>query len=201
MYLVVSNISKRPNIRSLLLTAAAFGCTGVFIVGQRQFDMSPDGPDLPGQIKTCVQEGRMVIRRFEKWHECVLYLKENNVQLVGVEIHEDAQNINDFVAQEPTADVAFLMGNEGQGLNAKQMDSCDAFVIISQYGGGTASLNVNVAASIVLHRFHEYQRTRQRKNCVDCNSGYKTPRRTSRDSTHITSRDSTHNASYADKLF
>jgi tRNA G18 (ribose-2'-O)-methylase SpoU len=160
MYLVVSNISKRPNIRSLLLTAAAFGCNGVFVVGQRQFDMSPDGPDIPGQIKTCVKEGRIAIRRFDKWNECILYLKENNIKLMGVEIHEDAQNIDDFVAQEPTADVAFLMGNEGQGLSEKQMNSCDAFVVISQYGGGTASLNVNVAASIVLHRFHEYQRTR-----------------------------------------
>jgi tRNA G18 (ribose-2'-O)-methylase SpoU len=163
MYLVVSNISKRPNIRSLLRTAAAFGCSGVFVVGQRQFDMSPDGTDLPGQIKNCIRQGRMVIRRFDKWHECVRYLKEHNIQLVGVEIDQDAQNINDFVAQEPTTDVAFLMGNEGHGLNSKQMESCEAFVVIPQYGGGTASLNVNVAASIVLHRFHEYQQTRRRK--------------------------------------
>jgi tRNA G18 (ribose-2'-O)-methylase SpoU len=163
MYLVVSNISKRPNIRSLLLTAAAFGCSGVFVVGQRQFDTSPDGTDVPGQIKNCIRQGRMVIRHFDKWHECILYLKEHNIQLVGVEIHQDAINLDVFVAQEPTSDVAFLMGNEGQGLSAKQMDSCDAFVIISQYGGGTASLNVNVAASIVLHRFHEYQQIRQRK--------------------------------------
>lgn len=160
MYLVVSNISKRPNIRSLLRTAAAFGCSGVFVVGQRQFDMSPDGTDLLGQIKNCIRQGKMVIRRFEKWHECVRYLREHNIQLVGVEIHEDAQNINDFVAQDRTTAVAFLLGNEGHGLNAKQMDSCEAFVVISQYGGGTASLNVNVAASIVLHRFYEYQQSR-----------------------------------------
>ena len=30
---------------------------------------------------------------------------------------------------------------------------CDFFVYIPQYGGGTASLNVTVAASIVLHHF------------------------------------------------
>ena len=38
MYLVLTNISKRPNVRSLFLTAAAFGCEGVFVVGQRTFD-------------------------------------------------------------------------------------------------------------------------------------------------------------------
>lgn len=161
MYLVLSNISKSPNIRSLLLTAAAFGCAGVFVVGQPLFDMSTEGTDLPRQIKDHVKEGRMFIKRFDKWRECTSYLKEHDIELVGIEIHKEAQNIEDFVAQEPSRDVAFLPGNEGQGLNQKQMDSCDAFFIISQFGSGTASLNVNVATSIILHRFHEYQRSLQ----------------------------------------
>lgn len=160
MYLVVSCISKKLNVRSLLLTAAAFGCAGVFVVGQRQFDMTPEGRDLPRQLHSCVgKEGRMPITRFGKWQECILYLQSKGIQLVGVEIHIDAVNIEEFVAQLPTQDVAFLMGNEGDGLHMKQLKSCDAFVMISQYGGGTASLNVSVAASIVLHRFHQYQQS------------------------------------------
>jgi tRNA C32,U32 (ribose-2'-O)-methylase TrmJ len=42
---------------------------------------------------------------------------------------------------------------QGQGLSEKQIQLCDGFVYISQYGEGTASLNVAVAASIVLHNF------------------------------------------------
>ena len=42
---------------------------------------------------------------------------------------------------------------QGQGLNAKQLALCDAFVYIPQHGAGTASLNVAVAAAIVLHHF------------------------------------------------
>ncbi|BBG93251.1 tRNA/rRNA methyltransferase SpoU family protein [Prunus dulcis] len=41
----------------------------------------------------------------------------------------------------------------GTGLSAKELEICDFFVYIPQYGGGTASLNVTVAASIVLHQF------------------------------------------------
>jgi len=41
-------------------------------------------------------------------------------------------------------------------MTAKQMSFCDGFVRISQYGGGTASLNVSVAASLVLHRFFHW---------------------------------------------
>ncbi|XLR31831.1 hypothetical protein S83_059731, partial [Arachis hypogaea] len=42
---------------------------------------------------------------------------------------------------------------KGTGLSAKECEIYDFFVYIPQYGGGTASLNVTVAASIVLHHF------------------------------------------------
>eukprot|EP00658_Telonema_sp_P-2_P034255 TRINITY_DN2501_c0_g1_i3.p3 TRINITY_DN2501_c0_g1~~TRINITY_DN2501_c0_g1_i3.p3 ORF type:complete len:104 (+),score=18.64 TRINITY_DN2501_c0_g1_i3:640-951(+) len=48
---------------------------------------------------------------------------------------------------------AFMMGNEGQGLSEKQMEVCDHFVRICQYSDATASLNVNIACSIVLHHY------------------------------------------------
>lgn len=43
---------------------------------------------------------------------------------------------------------------------AEQMDACDGFIRIAQYGGGTASLIVNVAANFVMHRLHIWSRTR-----------------------------------------
>jgi tRNA C32,U32 (ribose-2'-O)-methylase TrmJ len=42
---------------------------------------------------------------------------------------------------------------QGSGLSDKEMEICDSFVYIPQNGPGTASLNVTVAASIVLHQF------------------------------------------------
>ena len=42
---------------------------------------------------------------------------------------------------------------QGTGLSQGQVQLCDTFVYIQQYGAGTASLNVSVAASIVLHHF------------------------------------------------
>ena len=38
-------------------------------------------------------------------------------------------------------------------MNAAQTAICDGFLYIPQYGGGTASLNVTVAASIIMHSF------------------------------------------------
>jgi hypothetical protein len=53
----------------------------------------------------------------------------------------------------PCLDVVLLMvGNEGSGMNSKQLAVCDSFAYISQYGRGMASLNVAVALAIVLER-------------------------------------------------
>lgn len=71
--------------------------------------------------------------------------------MLGVEICEGAQPVSRGQAfRGPTA---FMLGNEGQGMSERQMSLCDRFVYIPQFGPGTASLNVAVAASIVLHEF------------------------------------------------
>jgi len=155
MYLVITNISKRANVRALLSTAAAFGCKKVLVVGQKSFDIDSEGPDIPGHIREHVKLGGLPIQRFASWEDCTSSLRERKIRLVGVEIHKEARPIESFLDM---IDTAFLMGNEGQGLSIKQMDSCDAFVRVPQYGGGTASLNVYVATGIILHRFHHWQR-------------------------------------------
>eukprot|EP00985_Skeletonema_marinoi_P031323 scaffold37627_cov139-Skeletonema_marinoi.AAC.1 len=128
-----------------------------------------------------IRRGKMTIIRFDKLEECVEHIKslpccqteeqqvqdvDNNsiqnsnnskptIQIIGVEIDPSSVNLEN----EPfTNSTAFMMGNEGQGMTKKQMSVCDGFVRISQYGGGTASLNVSVAAGLVLHRFFHWSR-------------------------------------------
>jgi tRNA G18 (ribose-2'-O)-methylase SpoU len=162
MHLVLTNISKRPNIRALLLTAAAFDCQSVLVVGQRQFDF--EGADLPRQLKgegVAVAKNNFPILRFPKWQDLVDHLHEQSIRLVGVEIHPQAIHLEHY---EGKGKLAFLMGNEGQGIHEKHMKACDEFVIISQFGTGTASLNVYCACSIVLERVSQCQRQRRIAN-------------------------------------
>ena len=89
------------------------------------------------------------------------------IPIVGVEIDPSSVNLEG----EPfTTSVAFMMGNEGSGMTAKQMSVCDKFIRISQYGGGTASLNVSVAAGLVMHRFYHWSRgdVVVKKYCDSC---------------------------------
>jgi tRNA(Leu) C34 or U34 (ribose-2'-O)-methylase TrmL len=172
--LIITNISKRANVRSLLQVGVAFGCSKLLIVGQKAFNFTftSDGDDtivstdIPKHLLPIFASGVVTIERFEKWQNCVSYLQEHAITLVGVEIHKDAKTIQEICNHltvssgnnNASSDVAFLMGNEGTGLQEKQMNSCDMFCRIPQYGNGTASLNVYVAASIVLYYFHQYQR-------------------------------------------
>ncbi|TFJ87495.1 hypothetical protein NSK_000847 [Nannochloropsis salina CCMP1776] len=96
--------------------------------------------------------------------ECRDQLREQNVQIWGVEIGEAAVNVEEIPwatsaskwEKEGRGGIALLLGNEGTGMSARQARVCDGFVYISQYGQGTASLNVAVAGSIVMHRFSEW---------------------------------------------
>jgi tRNA G18 (ribose-2'-O)-methylase SpoU len=156
--LIIYNISKYNNIRALFQVGLAFGCQTIYVVGQRTFDTSLQAKDLPLPVKEAVEAGRLTIVRFEKYKACLDHLRSNNIRLLGVEIHEDAKLVQDWYSEQ---DTALIMGNEGQGLSLAQMRDCDGLVRIPQYGGGTASLNVYVAASIVLQDYHAWLRTRE----------------------------------------
>jgi hypothetical protein len=54
-----------------------------------------------------------------------------------------------------------------QGLSDSQKRECSAFVYIPQYGPGTASLNVAVAASIVLHHYAIWAGYAERERCME----------------------------------
>jgi tRNA G18 (ribose-2'-O)-methylase SpoU len=42
-------------------------------------------------------------------------------------------------------------------MSEKQKSVCDGYIYIPQYGAGTASLNVNVATGIILHKYAHWR--------------------------------------------
>jgi len=176
-YLIITNISKRQNIKNLLQLAVAYGITTIFVVGQRAFnfdlidsiDEEEDGiitkttTDIPPTIQDHIRNEKLKIIKFDKLEECIAHIKSiqtspTPIQVLGVEIDKSSINLE----TEPfIGSTAFMMGNEGSGMTTKQMSVCDGFIRISQYGGGTASLNVSVAAGLVLHRFYHWSRRQE----------------------------------------
>ncbi|KAI3825436.1 hypothetical protein L1987_06923 [Smallanthus sonchifolius] len=139
-YVVIHNIAKRHNVGTLARSATAFGISEVILVGRRDFNA------FGSHGSTC----HIRFRHFYSLSDARLFLKEKDCDICGVEITDNATAVGSHPFRKSTA---FLLGNEGSGLSAKECQVCDYFVYIPQYGCGTASLNVTVAASIILHHF------------------------------------------------
>jgi hypothetical protein len=180
-HLVIANIAKRPNQLALMTTALAFGVTSIFVVKQPKLDMDPesDSNSMIPRLRQCFvpcdttappaerppARGQANVYRFDRWRDLVSYLREHQIILVGVEIDERAIRLEDLrnelfrIRHQPPQQqhVAVVMGNEGDGLSATQMEDCQYLLRLAQYGRGTASYNVYVACSLVLQRLHQWQ--------------------------------------------
>lgn len=146
-YLLLFNIQKAKNAGTLIRSAAAFGVSEVFLV---------DAPN-PKLVKrkrltfgSHGTEDLTTYRTFESLTAVREYCVSNKITVCGVEITPTSQPVHKAPFKGSTL---FVMGNEGTGLNKNQVAICDQFVYIEQYTGKTASLNVAVAGSIILHQF------------------------------------------------
>jgi tRNA G18 (ribose-2'-O)-methylase SpoU len=138
-YLLLFNVSKKQNLGNLIRTANALGCAEVLVVGRRAYREF-------GAFETAKTTKT---RHFYSLEDACDHLRGLGCSICGVEIADGAVAID---AHPFTRSTAFMVGNEGTGLNAKQLAYCDQLVYVPQFGTG-GSLNVNVAAAIVLHNF------------------------------------------------
>ena len=147
LLLLLHHISKRQNVRTLLTSAAAFGAE-VLVVGQPSFNETSHVPRRLAEALTqgenaSICQPQPLYRRFNgTLEECRDQLREQNVQIWGVEIGEAAVNVEEIPwatsaskwEKEGRGGIALLLGNEGSGMSARQARVCDGFVYISQYG-------------------------------------------------------------------
>ena len=87
---------------------------------------------------------------FDSLDELGVFLNERNVPLVGIEIMDGAKSV---LEEQFSESIAIMPGHEGDGLSKTQKKLCQSFVYIPQYGNGTASLNVFIATTIILHKY------------------------------------------------
>ncbi|KAG1326357.1 putative TrmH family tRNA/rRNA methyltransferase [Cocos nucifera] len=172
---VVHNVAKRHNVGTLARSATAFGVSEIVLVGRRDFNaFGSHGSTSHLRFRHffSLSQARLYLKASLSPPPPG---GERDCDICGVEITEGAISVTHHPFKKSTA---FLLGNEvlsfflifsirfapfnevsvlasekGTGLSEKECEICDFFVYIPQYGGGTASLNVTVAASIVLHHF------------------------------------------------
>lgn len=138
--LLLHHVAKRENVGTLLRSAAAFGVREVVTGSQRRIN---DFGHLGSRR-------HLRVVQFTSIAGAIRYLKADGFAVLGIEIDPAAVEVDSFTFSGPTA---FLMGNEGDGLDARARGLVDGLVYVGQAAGTTASLNVAVATSICLHRF------------------------------------------------
>jgi len=143
-YVIINNVAKKTNVGNMLRSCCAFNAKAMLVVGRKK------------QVTFFGSKGtkhHVPLYYFDSLNDAVEYARNDNCKICGVEILDQSLNVVKHPFIGPTC---FLLGNEGDGLHEKEKKVCDFFVYIPHYGNGTASLNVNVAASIVFHHFAEF---------------------------------------------
>jgi rRNA methylases len=141
-YLLLDRVQDPGNVGTMIRTALAFGYD--------QIIMSLDCVDLYNdkvirstqgalfQMNICMMDLSLAIEK--------LHLQD--VKVYGTALYK-AKDINVFEKQEK---MAFIAGNEGQGIDKDILEQCDECIYIPIQS--IESLNVAIASSIVMYHFH-----------------------------------------------
>lgn len=122
------------NIGTLWRSAYVMGASFIFTVAKRYKKQSAD---------VVVTPKRIPLFHYEDFEDLKRHLP-HGAPLIGVELDERAQWLNDF--QHPMRAV-YLLGSETNGLSEQVIAACHHVVKLP----GHFSLNVSVAGSIVMH--------------------------------------------------
>lgn len=138
-YLVLDGVQDPGNVGTILRTADAFDCDGVFLVNACADPYSP---------KTARATMGAVFRR--DVYQCTAdelcaLLQKSNLPLYGTALRNDTVSLRD--AELSRAAVA--IGSEGHGLSAEILSKCEKTIKIPM-SPRCESLNAAVAASVVL---------------------------------------------------
>ncbi len=148
--LVMDNIRSMHNVGSVFRTSDGFLIDGICLCG---FTPQPPHRDIH---KTALGATETVHwGYYEQTTEAINELKERGFKVYAIEQTEGSISLADFkkivphVCEEP---MAFVFGNEVDGVDQEVIKQCDGVIEIPQWGM-KHSLNISVAAAIVLWEF------------------------------------------------
>ena len=144
---VMDNIRSMHNVGSVFRTSDAFLISGICLCG---FTPQPPHRDIHKTALGATESVDWLY--YEQTSEAVLALKQQGYKVYAIEQTEGSislENLKVFLSKQETETVAFVFGNEVDGVSDQVLTICDGAVEIPQYGM-KHSLNISVAAAIVL---------------------------------------------------
>ena len=142
---VMDQIRSMHNVGSVFRTADAFLINGICLCG---FTPQPPHRDIH---KTALGATESVDwMYYEQTTDAVIALKNQGYKVYAIEQTEGSIPLNQFAKTEEP--IAFVFGNEVDGVDQSVIELCDRVIEIPQWGM-KHSLNISVAAAVVLWEF------------------------------------------------
>jgi len=147
--LLLDGVEDPGNLGAILRSAEAAGVHGVVIPRRRAAGLSPGvAAAAAGAVE------HVLVAQVANIAQAIERLKADGIWCIGADAGA-AQSIYDTPLKPP---VAVVVGGEGRGLSRLVRERCDLVMRIPMHGT-TASLNVSVAAALVLFEVRRQMHT------------------------------------------
>jgi RNA methyltransferase, TrmH family len=150
LLVVAEGVEKPGNLGAILRTAAAAGADALIAVGAKV--------DLhnPNVLRASTGAIFSVPSAVATWDELSPWLEKTGMRVVGAA----PSATRSMWDSDLTGGVALVLGSEDAGLSERALASIDEAVLIPQAPGAVDSLNVSVAAGILLFEARRQRRHR-----------------------------------------
>lgn len=146
---ILENIRSAHNVGSIFRTADGAGVEKIYLLGY-----TPTPIDRFGRTQSEIKKTSLGASETIEWEhitesytELIKKLQTEGYEIVAVEQNANARTLSGFSVPE---NVAYIFGNEVDGVSSELLSQADTIVEIPMLGQ-KESLNVSVAAGIVLY--------------------------------------------------
>lgn len=153
LFLLLDGVEDPRNLGSILRTAYCAGASGVVLPERRAA-----GVTAAAEKVSAGASAHLPVARVVNLGRAIEQLKEAGCWLVGL----DERAGKDFTEVDYTGPVGLVLGGEGKGLHEHVRARCD-FVVSIPTAGVIRSLNVAVAAGVVLYEAMRQRRSAKRE--------------------------------------
>lgn len=140
LMLVAEDIEKPGNLGAMLRTGAAAGADALVAVGR---DVDAHNPNV---VRASTGALFTVPLAISAWDDLQPWLEQGGIAVVGA----TPDSTTPIWESDLTRAVALVVGAEDRGLSRRALAAAEETILIPQSGRGVDSLNVSVAAGILL---------------------------------------------------
>lgn len=152
VFVALDNVRSAHNAGSIFRTSDDTKTAGLYLIGTTPSPVDRFGRVQPDIAKTALgAEKTLPWTYFETTDAFLSAMREENFEIVAVEQDERAVDYTKTARAGGAGGLVLIFGNEVDGISRELLDAADQIISIPMLGT-KESLNVSVAAGVVLYR-------------------------------------------------